>query len=116
MPFPRSTASCGLFLALIVFNGVFSSADRSSRADLQQFVSDRPHQQHDGGYEQYYEQGPYGADEGHDDESYYKREPYHEEQDSEGRYDTPHGKHIVPICLQKTTTTTHTIDNRNFTI
>ena len=28
MPFPRSTASCGLFLALIVFNGVFPSEAR----------------------------------------------------------------------------------------
>lgn len=92
-----AAASCYLLLAVIVFNGVFASAHRSSAASVQQGYKDRP----GGGFDDRATSGPY---EGHKDEQYHSQESqYVEQHPSEG----PHaaGKHIVSICLQRTSST-----------
>jgi hypothetical protein len=77
-----------------------TAAYRSSGASAQQVYGDRPY----GGYEHSYEdRASHGGYEGHEDEQYYKQEPLYEEQHSEGPYNGAHeDKHIVPICLQRT--------------
>jgi hypothetical protein len=88
-----------MFIAAIAFNVMVTSAYRSSAASAQQVYGDRPYGQ--GGYEHSYEDRPsHGGYEGHEDEHYYHQEPRYE-QHSEGPYG---GKHIVPICLQRTST------------
>lgn len=106
MAFPRSCAAACCLLALFVFKCAVVSATQGTGANVQQAYADR----HDG-YRYEHEDrhsGPHGGYDRHEEDSYYKQEPYYGGEHAEGPYDAHkghegyHGKHIVPICLQRT--------------